>query len=74
MAYERITVQLTTEERGALLQIAELECRDPREQMRFLLRKEAQQRGLIAHVEPVSDEAPAHSVRCDQGNAEIKRF
>ena len=48
MAYERIMVQLTTEERGALLQIAELECRDPREQVRFLVRKEAQQRGLIA--------------------------
>ena len=73
MAYERITVQLTTEERGALLQMAELECRDPREQMRFLLRREAQQRGLIAPVDPVNAEAPAHRVRFDQGDAESRR-
>ncbi len=73
MAYGRIVVQLTTEERGALLQIAELECRDPREQMRFLLRKEAQHRGLIAHAEVVSDEAPAQRVRFDRGDAESTR-
>lgn len=51
MAYGRISVPLTTDERGALIKIAELECRDPREQLRYMLRTEAQQRGLIADNE-----------------------
>lgn len=47
MAYGRISVPLTTDERGALIKIAELECRDPREQLRYMLRTEGQRRGLI---------------------------
>ena len=47
MAYGRITVPVTTAEREALVKIAEAECRDPREQLRFFLREEAQRRGLI---------------------------
>ena len=53
MAYQRIVVPLTAEERDILLQIAEVECRDPREQMHFLLRKEAQQRGLLGHADAI---------------------
>jgi hypothetical protein len=47
MAYGRITVPVTSAEREALVKIAEIECRDPREQLRYMLRAEAQRRGLI---------------------------
>ncbi len=47
MAYARITVPLTTNERQALVTIAERECRDPREHLRFLVRREAQAMGLL---------------------------
>jgi hypothetical protein len=49
MAYGRVVVPLSADERGALIRIAEVECRDPREQLRFLLREEAQRRGLIPY-------------------------
>ncbi len=47
MAYARITVPLTSDDRTVLLDIAEIECRDPREHLRYLLRRDAQERGLI---------------------------
>ncbi len=47
MAYGRITVPLTTNERQALVTIAERECRDPREHLRYLVRREAQAMGLL---------------------------
>jgi hypothetical protein len=47
MVYGRIVVPLSTDERGALIKIAEVECRDPRDQLRYMLREEAQRRGLI---------------------------
>lgn len=65
MAYLRIVVPLTADERSALLQIAELECRDPREQMRFLLRKEAQQRDLLGHVDTIGTAISEHGGNVD---------
>ncbi len=47
MAYARITVPLTSDDRTVLLDIAEMECRDPREHLRYLLRRDAQERGLL---------------------------
>ncbi len=47
MAMGRITVPLTTNERQALVTIAERECRDPREHLRYLIRREAQALGLL---------------------------
>jgi hypothetical protein len=47
MPYARITVPLTTADRTVLLDIAEMECRDPREHLRYLLRRDAQERGLL---------------------------
>ena len=47
MAQARITVPLTTTDRTVLLDIAEMECRDPREHLRYLLRRDAQERGLL---------------------------
>ena len=42
-----ISVPLTTNERQALVTIAERECRDPHEHLRFILRREAQALGLL---------------------------
>jgi len=47
MPYARISVPLTTTDRTVLLSIAEIECRDPREHLRYLLRRDAQERGLL---------------------------
>ncbi len=49
MANSQITIPLTTQERRSLFRIAESECRDPGEQLRFLLRREAQERGLLSN-------------------------
>ena len=49
MPYARITVPLTTADRTVLLDIAEMECRDPREHLRYLLRRDAQERGLLSN-------------------------
>jgi hypothetical protein len=43
----RINVPMTAQEFSALLCMARQECRHPREQMRYLLREAAQQRGLL---------------------------
>ena len=51
MPHARITVPLTTNERMVLLNIAEMECRDPREHLRYLLRRDAQERGLLSNDE-----------------------
>ncbi len=51
MPYARITVPLTTADRTVLLDIAEMECRDPREHLRYLLRRDAQERGLLSNGE-----------------------
>ncbi len=47
MPHARINVPLDMSELEALIQIARSECRDPREQLRFLLRNEARRRGLL---------------------------
>ncbi len=51
MPHARITVPLTTADRTVLLDIAEIECRDPREHLRYLLRRDAQERGLLSNDE-----------------------
>ncbi len=51
MAQARISVPLTTDDRTVLLSIAEMECRDPREHLRYLLRRDAQERGLLSNDE-----------------------
>ena len=56
MAYGRIVVPLSSDERGALVKIAQIECRDPREQLRYLLREEAQRRGLMETNTPTRPE------------------
>jgi len=43
----RITVPLDVSEAAALWELAELDCRSPHDQIRYLLRKNAQERGLL---------------------------
>jgi hypothetical protein len=47
MAEARINVPLSGGEITALIRMAEMDCRQPREQLRFLLREEASKRGLL---------------------------
>ena len=42
-----VNVPLTESEARALLEMANVECRHPREQMRWLLVQEAERRGLL---------------------------
>ena len=45
-----INVPLTELELNALVTMAQVSCRAPREQLRFLLRRQAQRRGLLPDV------------------------
>lgn len=47
MAQARVSVPLSTQERQALATLAERECREPREHLRFMLRREARALGLL---------------------------
>ena len=58
MAYRRIVVPLQQKSVTFFFQIAELESRDPREQMRFLLPKEAHERGLMGHADAIGTAVP----------------
>lgn len=55
---KRMTVSFTLEEREALDRLARQELRPPKEQVRFLLRAEAERRGLW----PVVPVVPAQPV------------
>ena len=43
----RVTICLEERERAALEQMSDLDCRPPRDQIRYLLREAASQRGLF---------------------------
>ena len=47
MSFTRITILLDQVEISALLRMAELDCRHPRDQVRFLLRAELERRGFL---------------------------
>ncbi len=47
----RITVPLDVTEANALWEMAELDCRTPHDQIRYLLRRDAQERGLLTNSE-----------------------
>ncbi len=48
MSNVRVSVPLDDAEANALINMAEEECRHPREQLRFLLRTEATRRGILS--------------------------
>ncbi len=47
----RVTITLQEDERNALVELAVLELRDPREQAKFILRQELIRRGLLKSEE-----------------------
>ena len=48
----RVSVPLERAEARALIDMATSECRQPREQLRYLLRREARRRGLLSSAVP----------------------
>ncbi len=56
MADTRVNVPLDKRELAALVRMAEVDCRHPREQMRFLLREEATKRGLLTEEQQMNRE------------------
>ncbi len=56
MSTARVSVLLEQPEAAALIQMAEAECRHPREQMRYLLREEACRRGLLSKEREIQAE------------------
>jgi hypothetical protein len=52
----RISVPLERSEARALIDMAGAECREPRQQLRYLLRREARRRGLLTalQVSPIN--------------------
>ncbi len=55
--FVRLMVTLTGEEPSALTRMAADDCRDPREQLRYLLREEARRRGLLAEGQQEEEHA-----------------
>ncbi len=64
----RITVPLNGSEAAALLEMAELDCRTPHDQIRYLLRKNAQERGLLIRTEQqeMVDQNDQHAEQMEQ--------
>jgi hypothetical protein len=54
---ERITVRLSTDEREALQILAKAEMRDYRDQARFIIRKDLEERGLLQPTNEGEDES-----------------
>ena len=55
MDKSRIMILLTALELDALLRMAKEGCRHPREQARFIIRTEAQRRGLLTENQKCED-------------------
>lgn len=64
----RLTISFTEEERNALQQMAEYDFRPPKDQMRWLLRQEAQRRGLL----PTHDTQEAQTVQDSRNKLDSK--
>ncbi len=56
----RLTITFTQEEREALARLAQADVRPPKEQLRFLIRSEAEKRGLWP-IAPAPRSAPAET-------------
>lgn len=62
--FTRLQLVLTTEEFNVLRDMAQAECREPRQQLRYLLREVAQQRGLLSSI-PLTEQTQeiGHAIR-----------
>ncbi len=66
----RVSVPLDDEEATALISMAEEECRHQREQLRFLLRTEANRRGILPYATEARDVLSLDTERtCGQSEA-----
>jgi hypothetical protein len=59
MSYTRITILLDQIEISALIRMAELDCRHPRDQVHFLIRAELEHRGLLTDLKNNNQTQPA---------------
>lgn len=59
---KRISITLSNEETAALIAYAQASLRHPREQVRYVLRKELERRGLLP-ADDTPDARPAHEVQ-----------
>lgn len=66
MVFKRLTITLDQEEREALTRLAQADVRPPKEQLRFLLRSEAEKRGLWPVPIPATRPATGTEVRSGQ--------
>jgi hypothetical protein len=57
----RVNIPLDAAESSALLHMAREECRHPRDQLRYLLRAEAERRGLILSEQSKLVEGELHN-------------
>jgi len=58
----RLQIALTSLEADGLLKLANADLRDPREQMRFILRKELERAGLLVLDSQSREEQPAEEM------------
>ena len=60
----RLTISFTPEEREALQAMAESDFRPPKDQLRYLLRQEARERGLLPTADRPAEAQVQEVVRC----------
>lgn len=65
MSQTRITLTLDPNELSALIRLAKLELRHPREQARLIIRNEMGKRGLIAEENESKQDGPMREVPND---------
>jgi hypothetical protein len=58
----RIIINLRDEEKTALLSLAKMEFRDPRDQAAFIIRKELERQGLVEFANPITVTEPPAQV------------
>jgi hypothetical protein len=61
----RMVITLSEPERQALTRIARMEVRDPRDQLRYWLRRDAQARGLLPDPEQPVAAVAGQEVDCE---------
>ena len=72
MKLNRLIVYFDDSERDALADLAAADCRDSRDQLRYLVRVEAERRGLSQGLAtPVGESA--HEAECTRQSQEVNR-
>ncbi len=69
-----IYTPLTDDERRLLLRMAKDECRDPREQLRYLFRQAARSRGLLETEQARNKEDKEEAAAVNSGRQRVLGF